>query len=287
MKKRPVDIVVLSDIHLGTYGCHAKELLKYLKSIKPKEVILNGDIIDIWQFSKRYWPKSHMKVIKVIMEWIAKGIPVHYVTGNHDELLRKFAGSHLGSLSISNKLVLPLHDKKAWIFHGDVFDVTMQHSKWLAKLGAKGYDFLILLNRAINFIGKKMGKGPISMSKKIKNGVKSAVKFINDFERIAADIAIENGYDYVVCGHIHQPEIKNIKTEKGEVTYLNSGDWIENLTALEYHKGVWSLYSYLEDITMDNQKDEPLDENHLLEKGELFEQLLTEFKINGLAQSIK
>ncbi|TVZ16596.1 UDP-2,3-diacylglucosamine diphosphatase [Maribacter sp. MAR_2009_72] len=287
MKKRPVDIVVLSDIHLGTYGCHAKELLKYLKSIKPKEVILNGDIIDIWQFSKRYWPKSHMKVIKVIMEWIAKGIPVHYVTGNHDELLRKFAGSHLGSLSISNKLVLPLHGKKAWIFHGDVFDVTMQHSKWLAKLGAKGYDFLILLNRAINFIGKKIGKGPISMSKKIKNGVKSAVKFINDFERIAADIAIENGYDFVVCGHIHQPEIKNIKTEKGEVTYLNSGDWIENLTALEYHKGVWSLYSYLEDITMDNQKDEPLDENHLLEKGELFEQLLTEFKINGLAQSIK
>ncbi|MDO1513348.1 UDP-2,3-diacylglucosamine diphosphatase [Maribacter confluentis] len=287
MKKRPVDIVVLSDIHLGTYGCHAKELLKYLKSIKPKEVILNGDIIDIWQFSKRYWPKSHMKVIKVIMEWIAKGIPVHYVTGNHDELLRKFAGSHLGSLSISNKLVLPLHGKKAWIFHGDVFDVTMQHSKWLAKLGAKGYDFLILLNRAINFIGKKIGKGPISMSKKIKNGVKSAVKFINDFERIAADIAIENGYDYVVCGHIHQPEIKKIKTEKGKVTYLNSGDWIENLTALEYHKGVWSLYSYLEDITMDNQKDEPLDENHLLEKGELFEQLLTEFKINGLAQSIK
>ncbi|WP_405380079.1 UDP-2,3-diacylglucosamine diphosphatase [Maribacter sp. LLG6340-A2] len=287
MKKRPVDIVVLSDIHLGTYGCHAKELLKYLKSIKPKEVILNGDIVDIWQFSKRYWPKSHMKVVKVIMEWVAKGIPVHYVTGNHDELLRKFSGSHMGSLSITNKLVMPLHNKKAWVFHGDVFDVTMQHSKWLAKLGAKGYDFLILLNRAINFICKKIGKGPISMSKKIKNGVKSAVKFINDFERIAADIAIENGYDYVVCGHIHQPVIKNIKTEKGEVTYLNSGDWIENLTALEYKKGAWTLYSYLEDESMNNEKDDPLDESFLLEKGELFESLLTEFKINGMAQSVK
>lgn len=287
MKKRPVDIVVLSDIHLGTYGCHAKELLKYLKSIKPKEVILNGDIVDIWQFSKRYWPKSHMKVVKLIMEWVAKGIPVHYVTGNHDELLRKFSGSHMGSLSITNKLVMPLHNKKAWIFHGDVFDVTMQHSKWLAKLGAKGYDFLILLNRAINFICKKIGKGPISMSKKIKNGVKSAVKFINDFERIAADIAIENGYDYVVCGHIHQPVIKNIKTEKGEVTYLNSGDWIENLTALEYKKGAWTLYSYLEDESMNNEKDDSLDESFLLEKGELFESLLTEFKINGMAQSVK
>lgn len=287
MKKRPVDIVIISDVHLGTYGCHAKELLKYLKSIKPKEVVLNGDIIDIWQFSKRYWPKSHMKIVKLLMEWVAKGIPVHYITGNHDELLRKFTGSSMGSLNIVNKMVLPLHGEKAWIFHGDVFDVTMQHSKWVAKLGAKGYDFLILLNRGINFISKKMGKGPISMSKKIKNGVKSAVKFINDFEQIAADIAIENGYDYVICGHIHQPEIKKIKTDKGEVTYLNSGDWIENLTALEFTKGKWQLYTYLEDQRIMNQKEEQIDENYLLEKGELFQSLLNEFKISGMTQTTK
>ena len=287
MKKRPVDIVVISDVHLGTYGCHAKELLKYLKSIKPKEVILNGDIVDIWQFSKRYWPKSHMKVVKLLMEWVAKGTPVHYITGNHDELLRKFSGSSMGSLNIVNKMVMPLHGEKAWIFHGDVFDVTMQHSKWVAKLGAKGYDFLILLNRAINFISKKMGKGPISMSKKIKNGVKSAVKFINDFEQIAADIAIENGYEYVICGHIHQPEIRKIKTDNGEVIYLNSGDWIENLTALEYTKGKWSLYSYLDDHNIINYIEDIIEETNVLEKGELFESLLEEFRISGMTQPTK
>ena len=285
MKKRPVDIVVISDVHLGTYGCHAKELLNYLKSIKPKEVILNGDIVDIWQFSKHYWPKSHMKVVKLLMEWIAKGTPVHYITGNHDELLRKFSGSRMGSLNIVNKMVMPLHGEKAWIFHGDVFDVTMQHSKWVAKLGAKGYDFLILLNRAINYISKKMGKGPISMSKKIKNGVKSAVKFINDFEQIAADIAIENGYEYVICGHIHQPEIRKITTDKGEVTYLNSGDWIENLTALEYMDGKWSLYSYLEDHNVINHIEDIIEETSVLEKGELFQSLLEEFKVSGMVQS--
>ena len=285
MKKRPVDIVVISDVHLGTYGCHAKELLNYLKSIKPKEVILNGDIVDIWQFSKHYWPKSHMKVVKLLMEWIAKGTPVHYITGNHDELLRKFSGSRMGSLNIVNKMIMPLHGEKAWIFHGDVFDVTMQHSKWVAKLGAKGYDFLILLNRAINYISKKMGKGPISMSKKIKNGVKSAVKFINDFEQIAADIAIENGYEYVICGHIHQPEIRKITTDKGEVTYLNSGDWIENLTALEYMDGKWSLYSYLEDHNVINHIEDIIEETSVLEKGELFQSLLEEFKVSGMVQS--
>ncbi|ASV29677.1 UDP-2,3-diacylglucosamine diphosphatase [Maribacter cobaltidurans] len=282
MKKRPVDIVVISDVHLGTYGCHANELLKYLKSISPKEVILNGDIIDIWQFSKRYWPKSHMKVIKYFMGWIAKGVKIHYITGNHDEMLRKFTGLQIGSLSIVNKVVLPLHDKKAWFFHGDVFDVTMQHSKWVAKLGAKGYDFLILLNRAINFLSKKLGKGPISMSKKIKNGVKSAVKFINNFELTASEIAIENGYGYVVCGHIHQPEIRKIKTDKGEVTYLNSGDWIENLTALEYNEGQWSQYSFYKDHEIQSQLDETIDDYPVLEKAELFQSLMDEFRTSGL-----
>jgi len=277
MKKRPVDIVVISDVYLGTYGCHAKELLKYLKSIKPKEVVLNGDIIDIWQFKKRYWPKSHMKIIKLIIEWMGKGIKVHYVTGNHDEMLRKFVGFNLGSFSIVNKIVLPIEDKKAWIFHGDVFDVTMQHSKWLAKLGAHGYDFLIILNTAVNFISKKFGKGSVSMSKKIKNSVKSAIKFINNFEQTAADIAIENKYDYVICGHIHQPEIKNIKTSKGDVVYLNSGDWIENLTALECINGKWSLYHYENDKQLINYKEDEIEDVKVLEKNELFESLIKEF----------
>jgi UDP-2,3-diacylglucosamine pyrophosphatase LpxH len=283
MKKRPVELVVISDVHLGTYGCHAKELLMYLKSIKPRQVILNGDIVDIWQFNKRYWPKSHMKVVKLLMDWVAKGVKIEYITGNHDEMLRKFTGFTMGSLSITNKVVLPLGDKKAWFFHGDVFDVTMQHSKWVARLGAKGYDLLILLNRAINFVSKKMGRGPVSMSKKIKNGVKSAVKFINNFEQVAAEIAIENGYDYVVCGHIHQPEIRKIETEKGKVTYLNSGDWIENLTTLEYNRGKWRLYHFLEDLSLASQTDESPEDTVDMKKGELFQHLLAEFKTNGMA----
>lgn len=281
MKKRTVDILVLSDIHLGTYGCRAKELLKYLKSIHPKHVILNGDIIDIWQFSKHYWPKAHMKIIKYVIEWVSKGVRVDYITGNHDEMLRKFVGFKMGSFSIENKILLPLKDKKAWVFHGDVFDITMQHSKWIAKMGAVGYDFLILLNSAINFLMVKWGKQPISMSKKIKNSVKSAVKFINNFEQIAADIAIENKYDYVICGHIHQPEIKKITTEKGNVMYLNSGDWIENLTALEYTKGKWKLYTYEEDLKLKAQKEESLEKEDILENNILFENLLQEFRMNN------
>ncbi|MFM8916524.1 MAG: UDP-2,3-diacylglucosamine diphosphatase, partial [Bacteroidota bacterium] len=109
IKKRRVDLVVISDVHLGTYGCHAKELLRYMKSIKPKQVILNGDIIDIWQFSKSYWPKAHMQVVRQIIKWASKGTQVHYLTGNHDEMLRRFVGMELGSLRIANKLILELH----------------------------------------------------------------------------------------------------------------------------------------------------------------------------------
>src|SRR5690349_9497949 len=243
-KKRKIEILVLSDVHLGTYGCHARELLRYLKSINPKTIVLNGDIIDIWQFSKRYWPKSHMKVVKHLMHWVSKGKRTYYVTGNHDEMLRRFSGLKMGSFSIVNKLVLDLEDdKKAWIFHGDVFDVTMEHSKWLAKLGAIGYDSLILLNSFVNFISEKVfRRGKISLSKKIKNSVKSAVKFINNFEQVSADIGISNKYDYVVCGHIHQPEMREISNEHGSITYLNSGDWIENLTSLEYANGEWRIF---------------------------------------------
>ena len=253
LTKRKIDILVLSDVHLGTYGCHAKELLHYLKTVKPSVVILNGDIIDIWQFSKNYWPKSHMKLVKFFMHWISKGVKVYYITGNHDDMLRRFDGFKMGSFKIVNKLILPLaNGKTAWFFHGDVFDVTMQHSKWLAKLGAVGYDTLILINRFVNVISAKVfNKGKLSLSKKIKNGVKSAVKFINNFEQTAADIAISNQYDYVVCGHIHQPEIKEIENQHGKTLYLNSGDWIENLTSLEYVNERWSLYCFDENERLD------------------------------------
>lgn len=247
MAKREIDLLVLSDIHLGTYGCHAKELLQYLKSIRPRAVVLNGDIIDIWQFSKRYWPPAHMMVVKHFISLITKGVPIYYIPGNHDEMLRRFKGFQLGSLRICNKLSIKLNGQKVWIFHGDVFDVVMQHSKWLARLGAIGYDMLILINRMVNFISEKLGRGKISFSKRIKNSVKGAVAFINRFESTVCGIAASNDYSHVICGHIHEPAMKTMVTENGTVQYLNSGDWIENLTALEYNRNEWKLYRYNED----------------------------------------
>jgi len=279
MKKRAVDIVVISDVHLGTYGCRATELLKYLKSIKPKKVILNGDIIDIWQFSKRYWPETHMKIVRKLMKFVVEGVDVYYLTGNHDELLRKFADLHMGKFHLQNKLILELNGKKAWFFHGDIFDVTMQHSKWLAKMGAIGYDSLILINSFVNWVLSIFGKEKMSFSKKIKAKFKDAVKFINRFEETAAELAIENKYDYVVCGHIHQTEIREIATENGKVTYLNSGDWIENLTALEYHKAQWKIFRY-------DHKDFEDDD---FETGDLSdgENLQHKLDVNVLLQQIK
>jgi UDP-2,3-diacylglucosamine pyrophosphatase LpxH len=261
MKKKKLHLVCISDVHLGTYGCRAKELNKYLKSIDPEILILNGDIVDVWQFSKNYWPDSHMKIIQRILKMLANGTQVYYLTGNHDEILRKFTDFKMGKLEILNKLVLNLDGKKAWFFHGDVFDITMKHSKWLAKLGAVGYDTLILLNSAVNWMSKVLGKGKISLSKNIKNGVKSAIKFVSDFEQTAIEIAIEKGYDYVVCGHIHQPQMREVKTNAGSTIYLNSGDWIENLTALEYDNEKWEIIHFHETIdTIEDLVDQIEDE---------------------------
>jgi UDP-2,3-diacylglucosamine pyrophosphatase LpxH len=259
-KKRRVDVAVISDVHLGTYGCHARELLRYLKSIKPGVLVLNGDIVDIWQFSKSYWPPAHMQVVRHLAGLAAKGTRIHYLTGNHDELLRRFAGTRLGALSIDNKLVLDLPHGRAWLFHGDVFDVTMRHSRWLAKLGAEGYDALILINRLVNWALQKLGRPRVQLSKAVKDRVKSAVSLVSDFEQTAAAIAIDRGYQYVACGHIHCPDIRPVTTARGGVTYLNSGDWVENLTALEYTpEAGWLLYRYAQDPRMQAAESEPAD----------------------------
>lgn len=277
-QKRPVEYLVLSDIHLGTYGCQAKDLLKYLKSVQPKVLILNGDIIDIWQFKKRYWPKSHMKIVKHLVNWVSKGVKVYYITGNHDELLRKFEGFELGDFSITNKLVLDIDGQKTWFFHGDVFDVVMKHSKWLAKLGGFGYEVLIRFNAFLNFFSYRLYGHKISLSKKIKNSVKSAVNFIDDFEQTAIDIAMTKNYDTVVCGHIHQPKHKIYTNNGKKVTYLNSGDWIENLTALEYNNHKWTIYRF----NPNDFVDKDLEDMDTIEKSTktLYKEMLSEFSEN-------
>jgi UDP-2,3-diacylglucosamine pyrophosphatase LpxH len=242
---REIELVVISDVHLGTYGSRATELINYLRSIKPKTLILNGDIIDIWQFSKHYFPSDHMQVLKEITSLLSKDTKVYYITGNHDETLRKFTGFSIGNFEIQNKLVLTLSTGTAWFFHGDVFDTTMKHSKWIAKLGGKGYDLLIMINTIVNWFSEKLGRGRVSLSKKVKDSVKGVVKYVNNFEDTAAEIALNNGYQFVVCGHIHHPQIKTISNSSGEsVMYLNSGDWVENSTALEFNQGEWKLYKH-------------------------------------------
>jgi len=280
MAKREVDIVVISDVHLGTYGCQAKELLRYLKSIKPKLLILNGDIIDIWQFSKSYFPEAHTKVLRRILKFVTDGVPVYYLTGNHDEMLRKFADFNLGSFQLLNKVVLNIDGKKAWIFHGDVFDVTMQHSKWLAKLGAVGYDTLIIINSMVNWFLTAMGRQKMSFSQKVKAKFKDAVAFINQFEQTAADLAVDKKYDYVICGHIHHSEIREIQnTDKtGSVLYLNSGDWVESLTSLEYMNGQWSIHKFNpDDYKTEVEDDDKTDSEDLDAKMNVID-LLERFK---------
>lgn len=251
MSKRKLDVVILSDVHLGTFGCHAAELVSYLRSIQPKLLVLNGDIVDIWQFRKHYFPASHMQVIKEIFSLMAKGTQVVYITGNHDESLRRYSGLELGNLKLVDKLVLDIDGEKTWIFHGDVFDATTKGSaKLIAKFGGHGYDLLILVNRAINWSLKIFGKEKMSFSKKVKNSVKKAVSWIGNFEHTAAELAIENKYKNVICGHIHQPQIRKIENEKGSVMYMNSGDWIENLTTLEYESNAWRIYTFNESEIM-------------------------------------
>ncbi len=262
-----LEVVVISDSHLGTYGCKAKELLAYLKSINPKTLILNGDIIDVWQFSTSFFPKSHLKVIRQLVKMMEQGTEVHYLVGNHDETFRRFVGLSIGNFHIHNKLILELNGEKTWIFHGDVFDVVMHRSKWLAKLGAKGYGMLTQINRAANWGLALLGQKRISLSRDIKNAVKGKKRNITSgFEEIVSNLAIKKNYQYAICGHIHWPEKKVISNGLGAMTYLNSGDWVENMTSLEYYNNEWHLYHYHPDdkLTAEDDSNDHLVSDDLL-----------------------
>ena len=241
---RNPDIVVISDAHLGTYGCHAEQLLDYLMGVKPRILIINGDFIDIWQFKKNYFPATHLAVLQRVLQMATLGVKVYYLPGNHDDLLRTFNGSVLGPIQLRDQLILQLHGKTHWFFHGDIFDASVQISPLIAKLGGYSYDYLILFNRLVNKLREKTGRPPMSFSKAIKTRVKKAVKFIGDFEKSAIDMAFEKEYDCVICGHIHIPQQRAITRRDRTVQYLNSGDWVESLTALEYADGAWTLYRH-------------------------------------------
>jgi UDP-2,3-diacylglucosamine pyrophosphatase LpxH len=240
--KKHLKAVVISDVHLGTYSSKADQLYAYLKSIEPETLVLNGDIVDVWRFSRRYFPASHLRVVRYLFKMAEKGTKIIFLPGNHDEIARRFTGIDFGHLKVVNKVVLSLDGKSTWIFHGDVFDVVMHHSKWLAKMGSAGYGILAGINRMVNSMLKFFGRDPISLAAKIKDKVKGGKKEpVTKFEAMVSRLGISKGYHYVICGHIHRPARKRIKSPSGFITYLNSGDWVDHMTALEYEKSDWHL----------------------------------------------
>ena len=274
--KRNLDILVISDLHLGTYGSEADEVLAYLDSVDADKIVINGDFIDIMLFNKRFWPSSHMKVIKYFLNLISQGKEIYYITGNHDELMRKFLNLQIQNFKIVNQLVLDTPEGKVWIFHGDVFDFSIQ-TAWITKLAGFLYDYMIIFNSWINKkIMRPLGRRRINFSKAIKANVKTAVKYFANFETKAAEIAKKNGYKYVVCGHIHTPKIESFDINGEEIIYMNSGDWLESLSSLEYENNKWSVYTHKR-----IEKNFKNDESSRIEmtKKELYKDLIAEFKI--------
>ncbi len=259
MQKRNIEVAVISDLHLGTYGSNATEAVNYLQSISPRLLILNGDIIDVWQFNKHYFPPAHFAVLKEIINMMTMGTRVFYVTGNHDEMLRAYADLELGNLQLTNKLVLEINNKMMWIFHGDVFDHTTNGSaKFWGRMGSNGYAILLAFNKLINSCAKLAGRGQVSFSKKVMSQINKYVIKVNQFENLVAELAIEKKFDYVICGHIHHPKKKEFITAKGKVIYLNSGDWVEHMTSLEYYENDWHLYQHVPVDTKPEYKKETI-----------------------------
>lgn len=249
---REIDILVLSDLHLGTNQCRAGRLRKYLKSVKPKMLILNGDIIDFWLLDLKKWPKKHSRILAYFFNLMVEKVPIYYLPGNHDDYLKQFSGLKFHNFQLQNELVLDIEGKKTWFMHGDKYDKSVTgNTRKLAISAGKAFDRLVGFNRLINDWEKFLGvRDETNFSKSLKDKSKSAVKKGNDFEQKYIEEAAKKGIDYLVCGHVHKPGISVLcsMTNKKEVLYLNSGDWTENCTALEYSAGKWSLYKYSYDL---------------------------------------
>lgn len=245
---RKVDILVLSDLHLGTNQCRAGRLYKYLKSVKPKMLILNGDIIDFWLLDLKKWPKKHTKVLGYFFNLMMDNVPIYYLPGNHDDYLKQFDGFEFHNFKLQNELILDLDGKKTWFMHGDKNDKSVNGTKRnLAIRAGKAFDSFVGFNRFINGWENFLGvKDRTNFSKSIKDKTKSAIKKNNDFEQQYIEEAAKDGVDTLVCGHVHRPGITKVSAmfNKKDIDYLNSGDWTENCTSLEYANGKWTLYRY-------------------------------------------
>jgi len=226
----------ISDVHLGTSGCNAAMLLDFLHSIECETLYLVGDIVDGWRLRKGwYWPDAHNEVVRRILKLAHKGTLVVYVTGNHDEMLRDYAGLGFGGIELCIEAIHTTADgRRLLVTHGDAFDGVVLYARWLAFLGDQAYYLMLKANRWFNRARKVLGMPYWSLSAYLKRRVKNAVQFIYDFEDAVAHEAATRGLEGVVCGHIHSAEIRKI----GDITYYNDGDWVESCTALvEDEKG--------------------------------------------------
>lgn len=237
--------LVISDVHLGTSGSKARELVNFLKENTCDKLILNGDIIDGWQL-KKYgtWKKKHTRFFKTVLKLMEDyDTKVIYLRGNHDDFLDQVLPFKVGNFSIRRDYMLKSKGKQYYVTHGDIFDSITTNLKWMAQLGDLGYTFLLWVNKLYNNYRNSRGLPYYSLSQVIKHKVKSAVSYVSDFETQLAEVAKIKNCDGIICGHIHQPAIKQF----GEILYLNSGDWVESLSALAQDEdGEWSLLYYNE-----------------------------------------
>jgi UDP-2,3-diacylglucosamine pyrophosphatase LpxH len=245
MAKMKFKTVWISDVHLGSQGCQANELIDFLDSVKFDTLILNGDIIDGWRLkSKWFFPQEHVNAIRKVLSLAKKDKEIIYVTGNHDEFLRSYHDFDLkmGNITILNKLEYEsVSGKQFLVVHGDAFDNIVKYHKWVAVIGDLGYNFLIRVNRLVNKIRKSLGREYWSISKYIKYKVKKAANFIFAFEETAATAA-QRRFDGIICGHIHHPELKVF--DNG-VIYINSGDWVETCSWIgETEDGIFEVWEW-------------------------------------------
>lgn len=233
MKRLRVRTLILSDVHLGTAESKVNEVNHFLRHIRCAKLILNGDIIDGWQLRRRgQWTKAHTRFIRIVLKKLEKrGTEVVYLRGNHDDVLARFLPLEFENLSVVEEHIHVGPRGRYLVLHGDVFDSVTKGFVFLSHLGDWGYHVLLKINRLYNWWRTRRGLEYWSLSKAIKARVKEAVSHVSNFESHIAQLARERGCVGVVCGHIHTPADKML----GDIHYLNSGDWVESLTAIVEH----------------------------------------------------
>ncbi|MEX0808297.1 MAG: UDP-2,3-diacylglucosamine diphosphatase [Dongiaceae bacterium] len=225
--------IFISDIHLGTRGCKAEFLLDFLRTTESDYLYLVGDIIDCWRLRRAwFWRQSHNDVVQKLLRKARKGTKVIYVPGNHDEALRDYVDLQFGGVLVLSEAIHEMADGKRFlVIHGDQFDGIVRYAKWLAFLGDRAYNLMLAANHWFNHARQRLGYGYWSLSAYLKQRVKDAVRYIDDYETAVADEARRRGVDGVICGHIHKAEMRRIDN----ILYCNDGDWVESCTALVEH----------------------------------------------------